>query len=968
MKPERWQQIDKLLEAALEREEGERSAFLKEACAGDESLHKEVESLLAADKQAENLIEAPAVEMVAEGFAADQVGSLEGRQMGSYKILSLLGAGGMGEVYRARDMKLEREVAIKVLPAEFTQDPKRVARFQREAKLLASLNHPNIAAIHGLEESDGLEFLVLELVEGKTLAKRLVKGPMPVEEALEVCRQIAEGVEAAHEKGVIHRDLKPANVKVTPEGKVKILDFGLAKVFEGEIPDTDISQSPTFTEEMTKSGMILGTAAYMSPEQAKGKPVDKRADIFAFGALLYELLTGKRTFEGETITETLGAIIHKEPDWGFLPESTPSIIQVLLRQCLQKDPSARLRDIGDFRALSDATAIKPVQGISPDHQPPWKRAIPWSIAVVVVIVGVSITLWDSEEPVSLPLSTFAINPPSEAPLADFPGLDLVISPDGRRIVYVAQIEGTRRQLYVRPLDGIVATPIEGTQGMGYTPFFSSDGESIAFLDGGKLKKVSLSGGPSTTLCEATSVTGGSWDSEDTIIFAGGTQSGRGLYRVSAGGGEPESLAIIDSENSEVEYRQPEILPGGKVVLFTLHRADGSFQIAALSLETGKKKIVVEGGRDPHYAPTGHLIYEAATTGTLMALPFDLERVEVIGKSAPILEGVRQRACCAADYTVSLDGTLAYIPDPFLYPSRLVWVDREGREVEPLIKASNQYRIPRLSPDGQRLAVGIRGDIWIHDLSLGTRIRLTFGGFNYQPVWTPDGKRVTFVSRRPGPPDLPSLYSGRRRLYWKQADGSGEIELLQEADGFLNPTAWAPDGQTLAFFEASYGSAGPGLHDLRLLQLGGDTSEFVATPFDERSPMFHPDGGWVAYVSNESGRDEVYVQSYPDPRGKLAISTEGGREPMWSRDGRELFYRQGLQMIVVPVTTKPTFTAEEPQLLFAGPYLTSPHISQFDVSNDGKRFVMIRPDEESTSAQIHVVLNWFEELKRLVPTN
>ena len=505
-----------------------------------------------------------------------------GKTLSHYKVIEKIGQGGMGEVYRAEDTNLSREVAIKVLPEQFTKDPQRLARFEREAKLLASLNHPNIAAIYGLEEADGVRFLALELVPGENLQERVAKGPLPVEEALEVCRQIAEGVEAAHEKGVIHRDLKPANVKVTPEGKVKILDFGLAKAFEDETPVTDISQSPTLTEEMTRAGVILGTAAYMSPEQAKGKTVDKRADIFAFGSVLYELLTGKRAFEGETITETIAKVLESEPKWELLPENTPWTIRSLLRRCLTKNPHDRLDGIANVRvevklALDEPTTESPI-GVPSVAQPPlWRRAIPWSIALVAVVVALSIAFWPSPPPESRLSTQFVITPPSTAPLLSGGGRNVVISPDGRRIAYAAVIRGNSTQLYVRSLDGLEATPITGTEGTGSTAFFSPNGESIAFLVGTQLKKVSLSAGPAMTLAEVSlspspPMRGGSWGPDDTIVFAGpfvaGTTGSReGLFRVSAAGGELETLAQVDREKGERQYRQPEVLPGGQELFY-----------------------------------------------------------------------------------------------------------------------------------------------------------------------------------------------------------------------------------------------------------------------------------------------------------------------------------------------------------------------------------------------------------------
>ena len=697
-----------------------------------------------------------------------------GKTLSHYKVIEKIGQGGMGEVYRAEDTNLSREVAIKVLPEQFTKDPQRLARFEREAKLLASLNHPNIAAIHSFEHSDDIHFLVLELVPGETLQERVAKGPVPVEEALEVCRQIAEGVEAAHEKGVIHRDLKPANVKVTPEGKVKILDFGLAKAFEDETPVTDISQSPTLTEEMTRAGVILGTAAYMSPEQAKGKPVDKRADIFAFGAVLYELLTGTRAFAGDTITETLGAIIHKEPDWEALPATTPLRIHELLRRCLTKDAHDRLRDIANVRveiklALEEPTTVLPI-GVGRAAQPSrWKVAIPWSIAVVVVVVALSMAFWPSPPPESGLSTQFVITPPSTAPLRSSAGRDLVISPDGRRIAYAA-IRGNSTQLYVRSLDGVEATPITGTEGTGSTAFFSPDGESIAFLVGAQLKKVSLSAGPAMTLAEVSpsGMRGGSWGPDDTIVFAGpygadATGRREGLFRVSAAGGELETLALVDREKGETAYRQPEVLPGGQALLFTIvNPASQSFQIAVLSLETGERKVVLEGGRVAHYAPTGHLVYATAVGGTLMAAPFDLARLEVTGDPVPILERVRSAAGSAVDYSFSSDGTLVYVEgegSTLSSPGKPVRVDRDGGGVESIVEDLIEFpRYPRISPDGRRLAITIGqasvGDLWVYDLGGQPPYPLALEGTNGHPVWTPDGEKVAVRLQRKW--DLPAL--------------------------------------------------------------------------------------------------------------------------------------------------------------------------------------------------------------------
>ena len=967
MKPERWQQIDKLLEAALEREESERSAFLKQACAGDESLQEEVESLLAADKQAEDLIEAPAVEMIAEGFAKDQSGSLKGRRMGSYKILSLLGAGGMGEVYRARDMKLEREVAIKVLPAQFTQDPERIARFQREAKLLASLNHPNIAAIHGLEESDGLQFLVLELVEGKTLAERVVKGPMPIEETLEVCRQIAEGVEAAHEKGVIHRDLKPANVKVTPEGKVKILDFGLAKAFEGETPITDISQSPTLTDEMTREGVILGTVAYVSPEQAKGKPVDKRADVFAFGAVLYELLTGKRAFEGETITETIAAVLKSEPDWNELPVNTPWRIQDLLHRCLTKDPHDRLRDIANVRieikiALTEPATAPPI-GVTRASQPPlWKKAIPWSIAALVVVIA-TIMLWNpsSTAPTTStsmpqPVVRFVAALPADLRVAAIGWGIVALSRDGSHLAYVAT-RGDTALLYLRSMDQLEAKPIPETENATH-PFFSPDGQWLGFFADSKLKKVSVSGGTPVVLCDVYSSTvDADWSSDDTIAIA---NAGAAIVQVPAAGGTPQALTKLDLDHGETDHTSPQFLPDGNTLLFTVMSTEG-FKIVVESLETGERKVVLEGAFSARYVPTGHLVY--AQGGTLMAVAFDLEQLEITGTATSILENVMQVVdpVSKAHLAFSDTGTLVYIPTRVgLQERTLVWVDRQGK-AEPLAAPPRRYRQPRLSPDGQRviaqLRVGVRADLWIYDIRRDTLSRFTFENGQF-PLWTPDGKRITFQSFQSGRSGGPS------KMFWKAADGTGTAEQLLEGELPHTAHSWSPDGKVLAFSERSPASN----VDIWILPLEGDRKPqvFLETPSNETGPVFSPDGRWLAYWSNESGRQEIYVQPFPSTGAKWQISTEGGEEAAWARSG-ELFYRNGDKMMAVDITTDPTFTAGTPKLLFEGVYFSYGPRAEYDVTPDGQKFLMIKTGEEQVT-ELNVIQNWFEELRRLVPTN
>ncbi|MDA2927430.1 protein kinase [Acidobacteria bacterium AH-259-G07] len=891
-----------------------------------------------------------------------------GTTISHYKVIEKIGQGGMGEVYRAQDTKLGREVAIKVLPDLFAQDRERLARFEREAKLLASLNHPNIAAIYGLEETDGVRFLVLELVEGETLAERVAKGPLPVEEALEICRQIAEGVEAAHEKGVIHRDLKPANVKITPEGMVKVLDFGLAKALEGERPVTDISQSPTLTDAMTRSGVILGTAAYMSPEQARGKRVDKRADIWAFGCVLYELLTGKRPFEGETITETLAGILKGEPGWEVLSENTPWRVRDLLHRCLQKHPHDRLRDIGDARieikkALSDPATVSPIGVISAAQPARWKRAIPWGVAglITVVLLISLVGLWQAALPVDQPLMRLKVElTPSESLWTDI-GASAVLSPDGAHLAYVIG-SGTSGQLYLRKLDQLEATLLSGTESA-YHPFFSPDGQWVAFFTPRELKKVSVFGGAPLTLCDVSRNRGGSWGPDDTIIFAPTPNSA--LSRVPALGGTPEQLTVLDE--GEYSHRWPYVLPGGRAVLFTAHTSGRNFDdanIEVLILETGERKVLHQGGFYARYVPSGHLVY--VREGTLFTAPFDLDRVELTGPPAPILEGILSNSSWGgAQFAFSQTGTLVYLAGT----SRggeysMLWIDRQGA-VSSLSGERRRYFGPRFSPDGGRLALQIDSesnqDVWVYEIEREAMTRLTFDeaadGF---PIWSPDGQQVAFSSDRDG---------GQLNLYRKPADGSREAERLSESKNNQVVTSWSPDGNFLAFNEESPETG----WDIWVLPLEGDRKPelFLGTRFAEVYPEFSPDGRWIAYMSNESGRMEIYVRPFPGPGGKWQISTEGGRLPRWSPDGRELFYRNGNKMIAVAVRSEgESLRAGKPRQLFEGSFPSLYPYPDYDITPDGKRFVMFKMDtekEEAAFTHLNFVLNWFEELKRLVPT-
>jgi serine/threonine protein kinase/Tol biopolymer transport system component len=892
-----------------------------------------------------------------------------GTKLGSYEVVAQIGAGGMGEVYQAHDTKLGRDVAVKVLPEAFAHDPERLSRFQREAKMLASLNHPNIATIHGLEQSGGTSYLVMELVPGDTLQQRVKRdGPVPVEEALTIAKQIAEALEAAHEKSIIHRDLKPANVKLTPEGKVKVLDFGLAKAFSGDTANDDPSNSPTLSAAATMHGTILGTAAYMSPEQARGKACDKRTDIWAFGCVLYELLTGKQAFQAETTTEILASVLREDPDWQALPENTPLLIRALLRRCLQKEMNKRARDAGDARieieealaapVTAELTTAAPTKGI----RALWRRPLILGLGSLLLgLVIASLATWNLKPSPALPsqpVSRMVINLPPGQQLAGLEnGPAVALSPDGTHLVYVATQGGTQ-QFYLRALDSLEAKPIPGTEGA-VSPFFSTDGQWLGFFADGKLMKVLVSGGAAVTLGDALLPRGASWGSQGMIAFSPTNISV--LLQVPDAGGTPQPLTRL--EKGEGSHRWPEFLPGDKAVLFAAGPTAITFansHVAVQSVGTGQRRNLVQGGMSPRYAPSGHLVY--AQGGNLMAVPFDPQGLAFTGAAVPVVEGVQQSPVSgAAQYSFSATGSLVYVSGGVQSAqSKLVWVNRNGVE-QPVAAPAHTYMAPRLSPDGRRVAVAIteqESQTWLYDLSRETLTRFTFEG-NYNPVsvWTPDGKRIAFESNKEGPPNL----------FWQLADGSGSQERLTTSEYVNAPMSWSPDGQLLAFIELNPTTG----FDIWVLKMGDRKAQpFLRTRFNETAPRFSPDGRWLAYISDESSRFEIYVQPYPGPGGKWQISTEGGTEPVWNPNGRELFYRSGNKMMAVDIATQPSFVAGKPRMLFEGPYVPPPvPISNYDVSPDGQRFLMLKStvSTEAAATQINVVLNWFEELKRRVPS-
>jgi hypothetical protein len=985
VKPDGWSQVSQLYHAALAKDASERARFLAEACKGDDTLRREVESLLAQEGTAEGFLAAPAFEIAGKVMAEDSGGSLTGRQLGTYQILSRLGAGGMGEVYRARDPKLGRDVAIKILPRACVSDPERLARFEREARVLAALNHPHIGAIYGFQESDTVQALVLELVEGPTLADRIAQGPIPLDEALPISRQICEALETAHEQGIIHRDLKPANIKVRADGTVKVLDFGLAKAFGGDGPDPDVSHAPTPTLARTREGLILGTPAYMSPEQARGQVVDKRSDIWAFGCVLYEMLTGKRAFEGENVSDTLATVLKSDPDWTMIPKEVPAQLPTLLKKCLEKDRRTRIPDISVARFLLTETIVV-AQPSAPVVAPLLRRTLRKRTladrglgllaGMVLTTAGVWIVarLMPARPPQPV---QFAIAPPPARPLSiQGANRDIAISPDGTHIVYrtgATTLSGPT-PLAVRAIDRLDPETLAVTNAQ--VPFLSPDGRWVGFFDFSELKKVPITGGSPITLCRIQAPpAGASWGPDDTIIFAT-ADSSSGLVGVPAGGGEPKVLTKPDQASGEQDHVFPSILPGGRAVLFTI-TAPGQIenaQVAVFDLKTGARKILIHGGSHAEYVETGHLVY--AVAGTLRAVRFDLKRLEVMGDPVPVVERVMTKQTGAANFAVSRGGTLSYVPagagSGAITPRSLVWVNRQGRE--DLIKAPPRaYVQPRLSPDGTRVALEIADqdyDIWIWDLSRQTLTRLTSDpSQDLSPIWTPDGKRILFDSIRAGP----------RNVFWQAADGTGTVVRLttRARETFQSVDSISPDGTQAILVEYHDKTA----LDVVLLDLGSLATEpgagqrrtetLVQTPFTEQNGETSPDGRWLAYQSNESGRMEIYVRPFPRVNsGRWQVSTGGGSRPAWGRSGRELFYLDGNNaMTAVAVQPSgPTFIAGNPTKLFDWRYGPNVGGRTYDVSADSQRFLMIKDNAASPiPPSIIVVQHWVEELKRLVPT-
>jgi len=906
-----------------------------------------------------------------------------GTRLGPHEILSLIGAGGMGEVYKARDTRLDRIVAIKVLPAHLADNPELRERFEREARTIASLNHPHICTLYDIGRQDGTDFLVMEYLEGETLSMRLMKGPLPIEQVLQFAIEISDALDKAHRKGVTHRDLKPGNIMLIPQSGTgtKLLDFGLAKLKQEAHPAVPLSQLPTAAKDsLTVHGAIMGTLQYMAPEQVEGKTdeLDGRTDIFAFGAVVYEMATGKKAFEGKSSASVMAKILESSPPpMSSLQPMTPPALDRIVKRCIAKNPDERWQSATDLtnelewiaEGGSQAGLVAPV--VSPAR--PLRQRLAWAAAAVLALTTIGFAIG---------FVLRAPTPPQQTRLSAEIGADAslyttydtaaILSPDGTRLVFAASGADRRRRIYIRSLDQLQATALPGTENA-RNPFFSPDGQWIGFFADAKLKKISVQGGAAVTLCDAANDRGGSWGDDDTIVFAKDNVSA--LSKVSSAGGMPQPLTTLDKQAGEIGHSHPQVLPGSQTVLFTSSTGGnyGDAEIVVYSMASGQRKTVQRGGFHARYLPSGHVVY--MHEGTLFALSFDLQRLEVTGQPAPILESVvtSPGGNGGAQFSFSETGNLVYVAGGSGSQNvSIYWMDREGK-FTPLREAPGAYRNPAFSPDGKRLALDIddgkRRDIWVYEWERDTLTRLTSAAeVNEKPVWTPDGQRISYSSQEKG---------GESNLWWIRADGAGNPQRLAESKSTQYARSWRPDGKVFVFRQINADTG----WDIFTLAIEGDEQSgwkpgepkpFVNSAFAEEGPAFSPDGRWLAYASNESGSEEVYVRPFPGPGGKWQISTGGGTYPRWSRNGRELFYRtpDTKIMVVTYSASGDSFRADRPQLWSPGQFTyTGVGDYNFDLHPDGKRFAVLKvPGGEETSAvnKVSFIFNFFDELRRKFP--
>ncbi len=916
-----------------------------------------------------------------------------GDKLGVYEIVAPLGAGGMGEVYRARDTKLGREVALKVLPPAFANDSQRMARFQREAQVLAALNHPHIAAIYGLEESGEAQALVMELVEGQTLAERLGAAARPasatqsgavvgiqelsLQESLAIAKQIAEALEYAHDRGIVHRDLKPANIKITPDGTVKVLDFGLAKAMASEDSASDLSNSPTLTALATQAGVILGTAAYMSPEQAKGKPVDRRADIWAFGCVLYELLTGKGLFEGETVSDTLAAVIMRDPDWQALPDSVPPRIEQLVRRCLIKDPKQRLQAIGEARIVIEETlsgkgavpqptdeSPLPAAGETPPIQPQGRRALPWALAGICLLAALALgAAYLLKTPPAAQTIRALIAPPVKGSFAfTQPSGAPVLSPDGRRLAFPAHDASGNEALWVRPLDSLSAQELQGTEGATF-PFWAPDSRHLGFFQNGKLRKIDVTGGPAVTLCDVADGRGGTWSRNDVILYAPGSQTLQ-LMRVPAAGGTPTPVAAHQGTGSAYSNRWPVFLPDGKHFLYLGGdlTAAGTNKLGIYLSELGSKEqqFLVQADSNALYAPPGYLLFLRGNT--LMAQPFDAGSRKLRGEAFPIAESVASPSLFRLGlFSASRNGLLIYQTGGGASSGQFVWLDTNGKQLG-LVGKPGTVDEPVLSPDGKRLAYVIFGeggkqeDVYITDLARGVQTRFTFGpNPSDTPVWSPDGKRIAYGE----------IHDGHYDIYIKDSSGAGNAQPLLESAADKFPLDWTRDGRYLLYVMLD--PKGKTKYDLWALPMSGERKPFpfLNTKANEGAAVFSPDGHWVAFESDESGSYETYLTPFPGGGGKWQVSQGGGVQPIWKPDGSALYYlAPGPKLMEVSVhEAGSAVEIGTPHELFQVPMVRPDSTGRsFSISPDGKRF-LVAESEQGAAPPLTLVSNWAAGVKK-----
>jgi serine/threonine protein kinase len=960
LEPDRWRRIDELYHAALERQPNERDGFLAGACQGDADLRREIESLLA--QQSGSLLDGQAWEQAPNLF--DHQALTPGSQLGPYRVIGPIGSGGMGEVYRASDSRLRREVAIKVLPEHLAKDSQARARLEREARAVSSLNHPHICALYDVGRQDGIDYLVMEYIEGETLAERLLKGPLSMEQALRYAIEIAGALDHAHRQGVTHRDLKPGNIMLTKLG-AKVLDFGLAKQSRNREGAAVVTQ-PTNT--LTEEGAVLGTLQYMAPEQLEGKTAGARTDIFAFGVILYEMLTGRKAFEGTSRASIISAIISSNPPpiSALQPVSSP-LLDPALKRCLAKDPGDRWQSMADLREALQWIASAPT---SAKVESPRHPLLLWSAVLVAVLavscVTLSVLLWRTTRPVSHSLIRLSVNPAPDAGLVTHE--DTILSSDGTRILFIATARDGNSRMYTRSLDSDQSTPVAGTEGAEH-PFFSPDSQSVGFFANGALKKVSLLGRASMVLCDARVGRGGSWGADGNLIA--GLDGVGPLFRVPSVGGVPEPVTQLNRETKELTHRWPQVLPGARALLFTSNTAPADFDEASIEVKrigNGPTKTLVHGGYYGRYVPSGHLLYMRA--GVMFAAPMDIDRLALTGPSVPMVEGIATDPLSGfAQIDFSQNGTLVYAERHNISLS-LAWLDKAG-QIQ-LVRADVGARAVNglsFSPNGKRvvlsLTVGGLRNLWTYDFDRDTLTRLTFNrAWDNEPVWSPDGKHIAFASTRHG---------GRLNIYWMSVDGSDTAVRLTESDHLQQPFSFSPDGKRLVFSEFSPRPNAVTHFRLWTLPLkeperddpkAGRPEPFLEMPFNEMEPRISPDGRWLAYTSDESGTNEVYVRRFPGPGGKLRISSGGGNNAVWSGNSPNLFYKSAKGIMVVPYQPHSNFLAAGRASLWA----ERKDLGEFNVAPDGKRFLIVQPNEseQKRPEQLIFILNFFDELRRRVP--